>query len=107
MSRTINTTKFKYRKDLKDNEWGVDRYLIPGTLNWLYTKTTKTKKKKRIDFEYHWMTTPSWWNNLFHTKPIRVKIRNWSRKIIYAESIDDIDNFIVPDTGNKPHKYYW
>jgi hypothetical protein len=71
------------------------RYLqIPGA---------KTKKRKEHDTEYHWMSTPSWWNRLFNNIPQRRKGRAWERKVL-VEGVDETD---PPNFSKRPHHYYW
>lgn len=66
----------------------------------------KPKLRKEVDTEDHWMTTPSWWNNLFHTRPIRSKFRNYTKGIVRCP-IEYIDEALEPLDSNKPHKYFW
>jgi|19_taG_2_1085344.scaffolds.fasta_scaffold00062_21 hypothetical protein len=50
-----------------------------------------------------WNSTPSWWNNEFHTRPARTQTRNTLRKINLDNYEDDWD---FPNY-KKPHIYYW
>lgn len=75
--------------------WTMYSYLqIPGA---------KTKKRKEQDTEYHWMSTPSWWNHLFNNIPQRRKGRAWERKVL-VEEVDETD---PPNFSKRPHRYYW
>ena len=62
-----------------------------------------SKKKRELDTEYHWMSTPGWWTRLMMNKPQRRSEHLLERKAL----VSDIDNFDIPDTGKKPHVYYW
>jgi hypothetical protein len=60
-----------------------------------------TKKKKNVDSEYHWMTTPSWWNRMQHTRPERRSVK------VALSQVSDVEEVDIPDTGRKPHQYFW
>ena len=68
------------------------------------TKTTKPKRRKEVDTECHWMTTPSWWNRCFNNVPQRRKGRAWERKVLFEADVEETD---PPIFSKKPHKYYW
>ena len=59
------------------------------------------KKKKNVDTEYHWMTTPSWWNRMQHTRPERRRVK------IALSQVSDVEEADIPDLGRKPHMYFW
>lgn len=101
MSRTY---KHKRRRHFS-SYWTQDHILVEG-FGWRLTKTTKPKLRKKVDTEDHWMSTPSWWNNLFHTKPKRGKFRNFS-KLAVKSSILALDDMLEPSDSNKPHKYFY
>ena len=62
-------------------------------------------QRKEVDTEYHWTgSTPSWWNNLFHTRPERNKAHQFSIKATKSEDLEELD---YPNFRNKPHKYYY
>lgn len=70
-------------------------------------KGSKKLKRKELDTEDHWMhSTPSWWNNMFHTRPQRNNGHMWEREVVKT-AIDDVEDLDPPIVGNKPHKYYW
>lgn len=99
MSRTYKDKpwKFKYDPYTKD--------MIPTEgYGYLLTKTTKTKKRKEVDTEYHWMNTPSWWTRLRMNRPQRAAGRLWERTVFYELDLEDTD---PPGVGKKPHIYYW
>lgn len=117
MSRT---TKDKPSK-LKHAAWDKDREYFKYTCIWenyageivehewkayLQTKTTKPKKRKKVDHENHWMTTPSWWNNLFHTRPIRGNFRTFL-SAAKKSKLEDIEGMLEPTDSKSPHKYFW
>ncbi len=67
-------------------------------------KTTKPKKRKEVDTEDHWMSTPGWWVKMMMTKPERRNAHLLEKKVLRTEDIDDVD---FPDLGRKPHVYFW
>jgi len=62
MSRTNKDKPDKFLHEAYDKDY----IQIPGTWYHIWAKTSRTKKRKTLDTEWHWMGTPSWWNNL-HT----------------------------------------
>jgi hypothetical protein len=68
------------------------------------TKTTKTKKRKEVDTEYHWMNTPSWWVHEFMQVPQRAAGKVWEKKVLKEIDLEDTD---PPGVSRKPHMYYW
>lgn len=66
----------------------------------------KTKKKKRVDTEWHWMTTPGWYISEFMNRPQRARGRAWEHKVVNT-AIEDLDTLDTPSVGRKPHLYYW
>lgn len=102
MSRTYKDNK---RRRHFNSYWMQDHILVEG-FGWRLAKTTKPKLRKEVDTEDHWMTTPSWWNRLFHTKPIRGKFRRYTADVV-GRSLDSISSILEPLDSNKPHKYFW
>jgi hypothetical protein len=72
--------------------------------NYLWTKTTKTKKRKEQDTEDHWMTTPGWWIHLLHTRPQRRKYHTQEIAVLKLNDLEEVD-FV--NYKRKPHWYYW
>lgn len=66
--------------------------------------TTKSKKRKEVDTEDHWMSTPSRWTHLCMIKPERRLAHMLEKKAMRIEDIEDMD---FPDLGKKPHIYFW
>lgn len=99
MSRTY---KHKPRKLLWDS---FDKDFIPleGYRHRL-GKTTKPKKRKEVDSEDHWITTPGWWIKLTMTRPERRGAHLLEKKALRILDIEDVD---FPNLGNKPFNYYW
>ena len=113
MSRTYKDRPSKFVKE----PWDKDRVLVSCKVirtNWMtkeleeYTasmylenKTTKTKKRKEVDTEEHWMTTPGWWIRMKHNKPQR---RKANMLLTTISSLEDAD---IPDTKRSPHIYFW
>lgn len=102
MSRTYKDIS---RRKHFNTYWQQDHVLLEG-FGWRLAKTTKPKLRKRVDTEDHWMTTPSWWNNLFHTRPIRGRFRNYTKSVVRCP-IEYIENLVEPLDSNKPHKYFY
>lgn len=100
MSRTY---KDKPSKILHES-WNKD--MIWTGSGYLHLPTTKTKKRKEVDTEWHWMSTPSWWTKMTMIKPERVKANMLSRRAVteFGSMLDWID---IPDTRRKPHIYYY
>jgi hypothetical protein len=70
-----------------------------------FDEQRKLKKRKSVDSEWHWMSTPSWWTRLMMNRPQRRAAKVWERKVLMAEQIDETVD--VPNCSNKPHIYYW
>lgn len=88
---------------------------FPSSDNWVYTEgyhkrelpTIEPKKRKELDTEWHWLHgTPSWWNNLFHTRPIRGNFRKFTKALLKS-GVEDIVDCYEPSDSKSPHKYYW
>ena len=102
MSRTY---KDKPAKDWSES-WGKDRERIEGTFYWIDLPTTKTKKRKKLDTEEHWMGTPGWWIRSMMTKPQRRAGTVWEH-IVTRTPTEHIDLLDTPSISRKPHIYYW
>lgn len=104
MSRTLKDTPSKLRFEPYDKDYiEVEHY---GFSSYRKGKTTKTKKRKEVDTEEHWQTTPSWWNNLFHTRPIRGNFRAFLTNAVKSD-ITEIEDMLEPTDSKSPHKYFW
>lgn len=81
------------------------KFLYPQYSEW--QMPDKRKRSKTEDTNWYWLqSTPSWWNNLFHTRPRRNAAHVWevnARK----SSVEDLEELDKPNVSNKPHKYYW
>lgn len=113
MSRTLKDKPSK----LKGDAWDKDREYYNYTRVWvtysgelvehewkayMETKTTKTKKRKEVDTEDRWRSTPGWWVRLTMNKPQRREVHLWERKALFS----DLDELIQP-TRKVGHVYYW
>lgn len=68
----------------------------------------KTKKPRKEDSEWHWLQgTPSWWNNLFHTRPLRREAQQWEREIQKVQNLEELEEVDTPNVSKKPHKFYY
>ena len=95
-------------RTLKDKHWKIRfRDWHEGYAGALKVAGYWPKTKKCIDTEYHWtQATPSCWNNLFHTRPIRGNFRNFSRNVVRS-SMEAVQDMLEPSDSKSPHKYYW
>lgn len=102
MSRTYKDKPSK----LKYDAWDKDRERIESTFYYIDLPTTKTKKRKEVDTEWHWMSTPSWWTHLTMNRPQRRRCKLWERDALKTclDSLEDLDK---PSISRKPHIYYW
>ena len=98
MRRKDKPFKILYPEDI--NDW-VTVFKINGSAYISKVRGAKTKKKRKLDIEWHWMTTPGWWIRLMMGRPERARNRAWEQKVLYDIDLDYID------TGRKPHIYYW
>lgn len=73
---------------------------------WLKKPGVKSKKRKEVDTEYHWMSTPSWWTRLCMIKPQRREGSLWEREVVKI-SPTDLEEVDKPSVSRKPHIYYW
>jgi hypothetical protein len=64
------------------------------------------KKKKKVDTENHWMTTPMWFIREYHNQPQRARGKQWEKKALKC-SIDGLIDLDTPSVSRKPHIYYW
>lgn len=126
MSRTYKDKKWTLR--FPEYDYTKDREAVPyeayrrrydwETSNWIITdevitryyylpkKGVKTKKRRKIDTNWHWMSTPSWWTRLMMNRPQRRAAHLWEKEAqkTEVESLEDLD---IPNVSHKPHKYYW
>lgn len=72
----------------------------------LYLKTTKPKKRKKVDTESHWMSTPSWWTKISMIRPQRREGSLWERDTVKT-SLSELEEVDKPSVSRKPHKYFW
>ena len=116
MSRTYKDKPDKLRHDA----WDTDTIKVPAIRTHIIWETkeqverpcfvsiqlpsTKAKKRKRVDTEWHWMSTPSWWNHIMHTKKRRRKAKLWEASVLKALDLEEVDK---PNESNKPHQYFW
>jgi hypothetical protein len=117
MSNTYKHKKaVKLKKYYKDR-WETERYkvayeyesynnpdVVYTSYKYLEFPGVKPKQRKEVDVEYHWMTTPQWWIHLMHNKPQRRQQHLLEKAALRAE---DLEDFEIPDTKRKPHKYFY
>lgn len=67
-----------------------------------------TKKPRDIDTEWRWLRyTPSWWTNVFMTRPLRREAKLWEREVQKIDSLEELEEIDKPNVSKKPHVYYW
>lgn len=108
MSRTYKDRPYKVRHP--EEQWDYRYYPREGH-RWywhcaLQRPGVLTKKKKHVDTENHWMTTPMWWVREFMNQPQRVRGKQWERQMVKVP-VGELDIQDIPDVGRKPHLYYW
>ena len=102
MSRTNKDVPSKFKRE----PWDADRIMVEhyGFYKYRQAKTTKTKKRKEVDTEDKWMSTPGWWVKMMMNRPERREHHLLEKKVLREINIEDVD---FPDLGRKPHIYYW
>lgn len=101
MSRTFKDKPSK----LLWGDYQQDYICLEGYYH-ILRKTTKPKVKRSVDTDWAWMqATPSWWNNLFHTRPIRGKFRSFC-VLARKTPVEELEEVIEPTDSRRPHKYY-
>ena len=104
MSRTYKDKPSKLRFDLYMKDWILVEH--DGFRKYRQGKTTKTKKRKEVDTEDHWMSTPSWWTKMTMIKPQRRECTLWEREVVKTQ-VTDLEEVDKPNVSRKPHIYYW
>lgn len=67
----------------------------------------KPKIKKCVDDKDKWYkTTPSWFVNMFMTRPQRRSGTLWEREALKT-SLEELSDIDTPLHGKKPHIYYY
>lgn len=121
MSRTYKDVPYKVRDPESDWDYRYDNIpYIRTYIDWR-TKEEKetqgvwfrkkrgvlTKKKKHVDTENHWISTPGWWVRCMMNRPQRVASKQWEKDVVRMSFWDIAqDNFDPPMIGRKPHIYY-
>lgn len=104
MSRTYKDRPSKWR--FPEKEWNYRYYEEHSWGNYSARRGVLTKKRKELDTEYHWMTTPGWWISIFMNRPQRVASKQWEKQIV-CYPINNLEDTDPPLIGKKPHIYYW
>ncbi len=111
MSRTHKDVPVKHRKPRDVYDWLYTTEKVAylnenDKLRYWYKELPglKPKKRKEVDLEYHWMTTPSWWTRLTMNRPTR---RYYHLLEHEAARVSDLEEFDIPDLKKKPYNYYW
>jgi hypothetical protein len=107
MSRTLKDKKWELK--FPEAQWDFDNFKITSdsgyTIRYIKLPGVKTKKKREVDNEWHWIyNTPSWWTRLMMNRPQRRAGRVWEHKVLREADLEDCD---PPGVGHKPHQYYW
>lgn len=114
MSRTYKDrpSRIRYPDEYKwrdDSFYQLEEYFtIENVLRVIHLKRpgVYTKKKRCVDTEWRWMTTPGWWVREMMTRPARRRNRVWEANVRKA-NIDELEDEDPPLFGRKPHVYYW
>ena len=120
MSRTYKDRSYErspyyrhYRDDteiihckITRKDWRGEGMVTYDHIYYMELPTTKPKKPKHVDTEYHWMSTPSWWTRLVMNRPQRRAGRIWERNAAHTVK-EELDVLDTPSVGHKPHQYYW
>lgn len=71
-----------------------------------WVECEKTKKRREVDTEWHWMSTPGWWTRLTMNRPQRRAGKLWEQvaKLTQQQELETLD---YPGVSHKPHIYYW
>ena len=104
MSRTHKDKPSKLRCELYMKDWILVEH--DGFRKYRPGKTTKTKKRREVDTENHWMSTPSWWTRLLMTKPQRREGTLWEREVVKTQ-LTELEEVDKPSVSRKPHIYYF
>lgn len=99
-----DTVKIPYLAQWKS--WRTGEIMESTRYAYMQLPTTKPKKRKAQDTEYHWMSTPAWWTRLMMNKPQRRAGSTWERKAVKL-ALADLETLDTPSVSRKPHKYYW
>ena len=107
MSRTYKDRPARVR--YPEQQWDY-RYHTGAEDDWrlhlLKRRGVLTKKRRKVDTEWHWMSTPGWWIRQFMNRPQRRAGHAWEHDIVKWK-IEDIDLSDYPCVSRKPHIYYW
>ena len=107
MARTYKDRPSRLR--FPEQQWDY-RYHTGAGDDWrlylLKRRGVLTKKRKEVDTEWHWMSTPGWWTRLMMNRPQRAAGHAWEHDIV-KWNIDDLDLSDYPCVSRKPHIYYW
>ena len=68
-----------------------------------YYRTGRKTLRDGKGHGWNW-STPSWWNNAFHTRPQRQATRALTALVIRDLAASDAINWPLP---KKPHHYFW
>jgi hypothetical protein len=100
MSRTYKDVKWEVR--FPERSWDIGR--VWNGYCYLKIAGFKTKKKKKVNTEWHWMGTPSWWTRLMMNRPQRVASKQYEKIVVGLSDLEEVD---FPLVSKKPHIYYW
>jgi hypothetical protein len=111
MSRTYKDKPYKYTQYAKERVRACFRrsqdcgeYIVSY---WVWDNSLKTKKRKEVDHEYHWMNTPSWWTRMMMNRPQRREAHLWEREVSKIQDQEELEEVDIPNVSHKPHVYYW
>jgi len=101
---TFGCEKVTYERETKN--WRTGEPIVVQSYFYRELPGVKAKKKKRLDTEWHWMTTPSWWTRMTMNRPQRREAHLWEHEVVRT-SLEDLEELDKPNVSHKPHNYYW
>ncbi len=114
------TEHIKYNYEAHKYLWPDFDTPIGLTIRTAYLKKpgVLTKKRKEVDTENHWMSTPSWWVRMTMNKPQRRSVSLWEQQLSnldtsrYNPSYEGTYPYEDLDLFDKPYKkvghvYFW
>lgn len=104
MARTYKDRPSKLR--FPEKQWDYRYHEEHCWGNYRARRGVLTKKRREVDTEWHWMSTPGWWIRQFMNRPQRRAGHAWEHDIVKWK-IEDIDLSDYPCVSRKPHIYYW
>jgi len=111
MSRTYKDRPYKHSEYAKERDLAcyrrVEEYDDYTLYYWVWDDSFKRKKRKEVDHEYHWMSTPGYWTRAMMNRPQRRAGRIWECDTVKINNLEELEVIDTPSVGRKPHVYFW